>query len=98
MSRGRPERRFERILGKRAEALDALVYATAAREGCAIALDAREASLRLQPQSSSAPPRVTRSRWLDQGFSGDHGLLERLPRSFGGLLEPIEERFLFLIF
>ena len=64
MSRGRPTRRFELAPGKRNEALDCLVLCTAAREGCAIALDAREAALRLEPQSK-APARVTRSRWLE---------------------------------
>ena len=63
MSRGRPTRRFELAPGKRNECLDCLILATAAREGCAIALDAREAALRLEPASKPAP-RVTRSRWL----------------------------------
>jgi phage terminase large subunit GpA-like protein len=63
-SRGRPIRQFERIPGRRAETLDALVYCIAAREGLALNLDMREASLRLEPQSA-APPRVTRSRWLE---------------------------------
>jgi hypothetical protein len=39
--RGRPQPRFERIPGRRAETLDCLVMALAAREGCAIAFDAR---------------------------------------------------------
>ena len=46
--RGRPDRRFERIPGRRAETLDALVYALAAREGLAINLDMRE-------EASSSP-------------------------------------------
>jgi hypothetical protein len=33
---GRPDRRFERIPGRRAETLDALTYALALREGLAI--------------------------------------------------------------
>jgi phage terminase large subunit GpA-like protein len=45
--RGRPEPRFERVPGRRAETLDCWVMAYAAREGCAIALDTREQSLRL---------------------------------------------------
>ncbi|MGA2637433.1 phage terminase large subunit family protein [Methylocella sp.] len=63
-SRGRPERRFELGVGKRNESLDTVIYCHAAREGCAIALDAREAALKLQP-ASTVPPRVSRSRWLD---------------------------------
>lgn len=62
--RGRPEPRFERVPGRRAETLDCWVMAYAAREGCAIALDAREQALRLNP--ASAPrPNIVRSRWLD---------------------------------
>jgi phage terminase large subunit GpA-like protein len=62
--RGRPEPRFERIPGRRAETLDCLVMCIAAREGCAIALDAREQALRLNP--ASAPrPNIIRSKWLD---------------------------------
>ncbi len=63
-ARGRPNRRFEVIPGKRNECLDALIYCTAAREGLALNLDTREAALRLEPQSK-APARVTRSRWLE---------------------------------
>jgi hypothetical protein len=55
----------ERIPGKRSESLDCLVMAYAARQGLALNLDSREASLKLEPQSS-VPPRVTRSRWLEQ--------------------------------
>ncbi len=62
--RGRPDRRFERIPGRRAETLDALVYALAAREGLALNMDSREAALRLEPQSTPVSG-VTRSRWLD---------------------------------
>ena len=67
MSRGRPSQLFERIPGKRAESLDCLVMAYAARQGLALNLDARESSLRLEPQSK-APSRVTRSRWLVEGL------------------------------
>jgi phage terminase large subunit GpA-like protein len=65
-SRGRPVKMFERIPGKRAETLDCLTMAYSARQGLALNLDSREASLKLEPKSS-APPRVTRSRWLEQG-------------------------------
>jgi len=63
-SRGRPAPLFERIPGRRAEALDALVYATSAREGVAIALDAREQALCLNPVSAPRP-NIIRSKWLD---------------------------------
>lgn len=65
-SRGRPQPQFVRIPGKRAEALDCLIYAQAARQGLALNLAEREARLRLDPPSA-APPRVVRSRWLDEG-------------------------------
>ena len=42
MVRGRPVQRFERIVGKRAEALDCVCYAYAARQGLSfLNLDAR---------------------------------------------------------
>jgi hypothetical protein len=52
--RGRPDRRFELIPGQRAETLDALTYALAAREG--VALDAREEALKLYPASAQITP------------------------------------------
>ena len=64
-SRGRPVKMFGRIPGKRAETLDCLTMAYSARQGLALNLDSREAALKLEPQRS-APPRVTRSRWLEQ--------------------------------
>ncbi len=63
-SRGRPAPLFERIPGRRAEALDALIDATSAREGVAIALDAREQALRLNPVSAPRP-NIIRSKWLE---------------------------------
>jgi phage terminase large subunit GpA-like protein len=65
MSRGRPVRRFEAIPGRRSEALDGTIYALAARAGLALNLDAREASLKGEPQSAPKAPAVTRSRWMD---------------------------------
>ena len=50
-TRGQPVRRFERLPGRRAEALDALVYSFAARSAAPIQLDAREDQLRMM-----APP------------------------------------------
>jgi phage terminase large subunit GpA-like protein len=65
-SRGRPIKMFEVIPGRRNEALDCLAMNHGARQGLALNLDMREASLRLEPQSTPAP-RVTRSRWMEQG-------------------------------
>ena len=62
--RGRPDRRFGRIPGRRAETLDALTYALAAREGLAINLDMREEALKLHP-ASEQPSRVMRSKWME---------------------------------
>lgn len=55
--RGQPIRRFERIAGARAEALDCLVYAFAARRGVTIVFDTREDELRGMP-SAPRPARV----------------------------------------
>jgi phage terminase large subunit GpA-like protein len=62
--RGQPVRRFERIPGRRAEALDCLVYAHAARAGLQISLDVREAELRADAPPS-APPVVVRSSFVE---------------------------------
>ena len=62
-SRGKPVRRFERIPGKRAEALDALVYAFAARSAAPIQLDQRLDELR-SPTPLAPPPHVIKSRWM----------------------------------
>jgi phage terminase large subunit GpA-like protein len=64
-SRGRQEVRFEIIPGRRNECLDCLILCLAAREGVPLNLDAREEALKLHP-ASSAPPRVTRSKWLER--------------------------------
>ncbi|WP_247485491.1 terminase gpA endonuclease subunit [Bradyrhizobium sp. 193] len=47
--RGQPSRRFERILGRRAESLDALVYAHAARQAIQIDFDQRGSELAQRP-------------------------------------------------
>ncbi|MFN7004242.1 MAG: phage terminase large subunit family protein [Roseinatronobacter sp.] len=63
-SRGMPIRAFERIPGRRAECLDATVYAIAARGLVNISLERRQAEL----ASAAAPrkaPTVIRSKWLD---------------------------------
>jgi phage terminase large subunit GpA-like protein len=64
--RGRPITRWERKPGARAEALDCMVYAIAARNGVRIKIDEREDALKevkVPPQM----PRVIRSKWVE-GF------------------------------
>ncbi|MFK8251961.1 phage terminase large subunit family protein [Ancylobacter terrae] len=63
--RGRPVRRFERIPGARAETLDCLVYAFAARRGVPITFDTREDELRGTPPVPRTP-QVIRSSWMDR--------------------------------
>jgi phage terminase large subunit GpA-like protein len=63
-SRGRPIRRFERIVGRRGEALDCLVYATAARSAAPIQLDQRADDLRHEAVPV-AKPSVIRSRFME---------------------------------
>ena len=62
--RGQPSRRFERISGRRAEALDCLVYGHAARQAVSIIFDTREDELRNVPLT--APPPVVRSQWMQR--------------------------------
>ncbi|WP_454619350.1 phage terminase large subunit family protein [Bradyrhizobium cenepequi] len=62
--RGQPSRRFERIPGRRAEALDALVYAHAARQAVSIIFDQRDDELRNAPPP--VPPPVIRSHWMQR--------------------------------
>lgn len=62
--KGQPVRRFERIPGKRAETLDATVYALAARQLVAMNLDQRAADV----SSVTLPKRsanVVKSVWLE---------------------------------
>jgi phage terminase large subunit GpA-like protein len=63
--RGQPLRRFERIPGRRAEALDCVVYAFAARHLVTANLDRREEEL---ASPAAPPPRATvvRSNWLSR--------------------------------
>ncbi len=63
--RGAPIRQFERIPGRRAEALDSLVYAFTVRGLATVSLDAREAELRGEA-APAAPPGVIRSRWMER--------------------------------
>lgn len=62
-SRGVPVRRFERIPGRRAEALDCLCYAMAVRNLAPLNLEARLAELSLKA-SATPLPTVTRSSWV----------------------------------
>lgn len=64
--RGQPVRRFERIPGRRAEALDCLVYALAVRHAVTANLDRREEALASPAAPKPALPTVVRSRWLER--------------------------------
>jgi phage terminase large subunit GpA-like protein len=69
MSRGRPVARFERKLGARAEALDALTYALAAKAALALstaAFDQREDALRDLTPPKLLPEAVIRSQWMQR--------------------------------
>ena len=68
---GRPRMRFERKLGAKAETLDALAYATAARAALhldAAAFSQREDSLRRAPDAPPPKPRpaVIHSKWMER--------------------------------
>ena len=65
-SRGMPIRAFERIPGRRAECLDATVYAIAARQLVNVSLERRGEELK-SAAAPKAPPRVIRSKWLSGG-------------------------------
>lgn len=62
--RGQPVRRFERKPGARAEALDCVVYAWAARHVVHVDLDHRDNVLH-QILPPPAPPTAVRSPWVD---------------------------------
>ena len=62
-TRGQPFARFERIPGRRAEALDCVVYSIAARALVGVAVERRAeevASVTMAPKRAT----VTRSKWL----------------------------------
>ncbi|MFN4125259.1 phage terminase large subunit family protein [Pannonibacter indicus] len=64
-SRGQPKRRFERISGRRAEALDCVVYAFAARQVVNLNWDTRIDDLRRGVESSAPKVQtVVKSKWL----------------------------------
>lgn len=63
--RGQPQRRFERVPGRRAEALDCVVYAIAARQVVNVNFDERETQLRAGGlQDRPKPKNVIRSKFL----------------------------------
>jgi hypothetical protein len=64
-TRGKPARRYERLPGKRAEALDCAVMAFGARAAAPIQLDQREADLR-SPVRATPPATVIRSAWMSR--------------------------------
>jgi phage terminase large subunit GpA-like protein len=61
---GQPRKRWERIRGMRAEALDATIYAMAVRQLVGVDLTRRENELR-QIVTGPKLPTVIRSKWLD---------------------------------
>ncbi len=67
--RGKPTTRFERIPGKRAESLDALAYATAAKAG--LALSAAAFAQREDELRTGTPPQAKQtvfpSSWVERG-------------------------------
>lgn len=66
-SRGRPQIRFERKLGALAEALDALVLATAAHAAVRVNVQAREEELASVTPPTPREPRIARSSFMQRG-------------------------------
>jgi phage terminase large subunit GpA-like protein len=67
MARGRPVARFERKVGARAESLDCMVYALAAKAALSLnaaAFSQREDELR-QVIPAKPAPTVIKSRWME---------------------------------
>lgn len=64
--RGQPVRSFERIPGRRAEALDCLVYAHAARAILNPDWQARRAELALGQRPAARPAPVLQSNWMSR--------------------------------
>lgn len=62
--KGQPVRRFERIPGRRAEALDCLVYALASRHALNPNFDAREVEMATVAATKNASSPIIKSRWL----------------------------------
>jgi phage terminase large subunit GpA-like protein len=63
--KGQPVRRFERITGRRAETLDATVYAMAAKQLVGASLDRREEEL-ASVTVPTKPANVIKSKWLNR--------------------------------
>jgi phage terminase large subunit GpA-like protein len=67
-TRGRPTIRFEVVPGRESHALDALVYAHAAKAALSrLNLDEREAQLASPTPTQPQAPRVWRSKWMETG-------------------------------
>ena len=64
-NRGRAERRWEVVSGRRNEALDTLTYAYAARGLVGLDLDRREEALASLTMAKPSPI-IERSKWLDR--------------------------------
>jgi len=64
--KGQPLRSFERIPGRRAEALDCLVYALAARQVLTPDWDARRAELAQKTPAKAKPGPVLKSSWMNR--------------------------------
>lgn len=65
-SRGQPVKQFERIAGRRAEALDCFVYAMAARELVRLDLHRRETELSTEKMLAPQLATVIKSKWLNR--------------------------------
>ncbi len=63
--RGQPVRRFERITGRRSEALDCLTYAFGARSAVAVQLDQRAQELTQSIPPAKAPS-LHKSQWMSR--------------------------------
>jgi phage terminase large subunit GpA-like protein len=67
MARGRPQARFERKPGARAESLDALVYGLSAKAALSLnaaAFNQREDALRSPESAGPVPPAAIPSKWM----------------------------------
>ena len=65
-SRGQPVRLFERIMGRRAEALDCVTYALAVRNLVNVDLERRGNELRGVTDPAKAPT-IIKSQWMQRG-------------------------------
>ncbi|MGB0440923.1 MAG: terminase gpA endonuclease subunit, partial [Paracoccaceae bacterium] len=63
-ARGQPTRRFVRIPGRQAEALDCVVYAFAARQIVNVDWPRRRADLATQARTNKASRPVLKSNWM----------------------------------